>query len=59
MSILTKREIRLILEVIGEKVGFGYSKDRRIAALQAKLSIMLEMAPEDAQPPKDNNMRNL
>ncbi len=57
--ILTKKEILLILDRIGEETvaepttkfpyrisrkGHGYSDDKEIGALQAKLSIMLEMA---------------
>ena len=57
--ILTKREILNILVLIGEKTvveptpafpyrvtakGSGYHSDSEIAKLQAKLSIMLEMA---------------
>jgi len=57
--LLTKDEIVLILNLLQEetvvdrtpefpyrisKEGFGYSKDKKIGALQAKLSIMLEMA---------------
>lgn len=55
---LTKEDILFILERIGEQTvveptkefpyrvscrGHGYSKDRKIGALQAKLSILLEM----------------
>lgn len=55
---LTVAEIQLILEKIGvEKVatfdgytvvkrGSGYSKDPEIGALQAKLSILLQIAAE-------------
>jgi len=39
---LTKDEIMFILEKINP--GFGYSDDPKIARLQAKLSIMLELA---------------
>ncbi len=41
---LSKSEIALILEVISEKYGMGYSDNPEVGALQAKLSIMLEMA---------------
>jgi len=56
---LTKDEILLILKHIGSETvveptpafpyrvsreGHGYSSDKKIGALQAKLSIMLEMA---------------
>jgi len=39
---LTSKEIVLILEKIHP--GFGYSKDPGVSVLQAKLSIMLEVA---------------
>jgi hypothetical protein len=57
--VLTKQDILFILERIGEKTvveptkafpyrvsceGRGYSDDKKVGALQAKLSIMLEMA---------------
>ncbi len=38
---LTEKEIRLILDLIREKYGLGYIKDKEVAALQAKFSIML------------------
>ena len=56
---LTAADIRLLLEKLGEETvvepsdsfpyrvscrAMGYSKDKKIGALQAKLSIMLEMA---------------
>ena len=56
MGSLTTSEISLILSRLSTeevakfdgytvtKPGFGYSKDREIGALQAKLSIMLEIA---------------
>jgi hypothetical protein len=59
--ILTKEDIYLIMKAIGEETvvkptdkfpyrvsreGRGYSSDPKIGALQAKLSIMLEMARE-------------
>ncbi len=40
---LTAAEIRLILEALREKYGAGYSDKPEIGALQAKLSILLEM----------------
>lgn len=43
---LTVEEIRLILEIIQKQEGFGYSKDPKIGALQAKLSIMLQAKAE-------------
>ncbi len=42
---LTSEEIRLILEAIHPE-GFGYSEDKKVAKLQAKLSIMLQVAVE-------------
>ena len=39
---LNKEEIELILELLSEKYGFGYSEDPIVARLQAKLSIMGE-----------------
>lgn len=41
---LTVKEIAYILDLIAATLpgGFGYSKDPEVAALQAKLSIMLE-----------------
>lgn len=44
---LTKRQILVILGLISEKFGGGYSSNKEILALQAKLSIMLEMAKEE------------
>lgn len=59
--LLTKTEIRTLLDALGHEVivqrtgkfpytiicpGMGYSSDPKIAALQGKLSIMLEAAPE-------------
>lgn len=56
---LTREQILLLLERIAEETvvepnkefpyrisrkGFGYSKDKQIASIQATLSIMLEMA---------------
>jgi len=62
---LTEEQIRFILERIGEETvveptkdfpyrvsrasNFGYSKDRKIGALQAALSIMLEVACKRGQ----------
>jgi len=42
--ILTVEDIRFILTLMREKYGPGYSDDPQAGALQAKLSIMLEMA---------------
>lgn len=44
MNRLTKDEILLILKAIEKAHGVGYSNDPKVAALQAKLSIMLEVA---------------
>ena len=41
---LTAAEIRLIFEALTAKYGFGYSTVPEVAKLQAKLSIMLEVA---------------
>jgi len=56
---LTKEDIAFLLELLSEQTvvapskafpyriscqGTGYSKDRKVGALQAKLSIMLEVA---------------
>jgi hypothetical protein len=42
---LTKADIRLILSIITEKYGSGYTSE--IRGLQIKLSIMLEVAIEE------------
>ena len=41
--LLTEKEIRYILDLIAEKEGFGYSKNKEIGSLQVKLSTMLQM----------------
>lgn len=41
---LTAAEIRLLLEALVAKYGPGYSTEPNVAALQAKLSVMLEAA---------------
>lgn len=41
---LTVAEIQLILEALKTKYGRGYSDVPSVGSLQAKLSIMLEMA---------------
>jgi len=41
---LTVAEIQLILSALSAKYGSGYSDDPRVASLQVKLSVMLEMA---------------
>lgn len=40
---LTSREIELLLGLLSEKYGFGYSCIKEIGVLQAKLSIMGEI----------------
>lgn len=47
---LTAEDIALILELIAEKYGRGYSVDARIGKLQAKLSML--GALETARPPQ-------
>lgn len=37
-------EIRIILAALQEKYGLGYADDLNVSQLQAKLSIMLEVA---------------
>jgi hypothetical protein len=44
---LTKDEIRLILDLLAEKYGPGYSDIPEVARLQAKLSIMLQVASSE------------
>ncbi len=39
---LNKKQIKLILDLIAEKYGAGYSDDDEIFKLQSTLSIMLE-----------------
>lgn len=41
---LTADELRIIFESLEAKYGRGYSADKKVARLQAKLSIMLEAA---------------
>ena len=41
---LTKDEIMLVLNLLAEKYGHGYSDVPDVGRLQAKLSIMLELA---------------
>jgi len=41
---LTKDEIVMILNALSEKHGPGWSRDEKVGALQAKLSVMLEVA---------------
>ena len=48
--ILTVEDIQTILQALRDKYGFGYSDEPGIGALQAKLSIMLEMAAEQHEP---------
>lgn len=42
--ILTTADIYLILNALRDKYGMGYSDEPGVGTLQAKLSIMLEMA---------------
>lgn len=44
--ILSAREITLILQALQDKYGRGYSDDKEVGSLQAKLSIMGQMATE-------------
>jgi hypothetical protein len=44
MMRLTVAEIHLILDLIREKYGIGYSDVKEVSRLQTKLSIMLEVA---------------
>ena len=41
---LTVRDIEIILEALRKQYGHGYSDVKDVGALQAKLSIMLELA---------------
>lgn len=41
---LTAKEIQIILEALSEQFGSGYSDNKEVSALQAKLSIMGQMA---------------
>lgn len=41
--ILTADEILLILGLLSEKYGFGYSEEEEITLLQTKLSVLLEV----------------
>jgi hypothetical protein len=43
MNKLTQNEVLLILDLIVRVYGRGYAADPKVAALQAKLSIMLEV----------------
>jgi hypothetical protein len=43
---LTKEQILLILDALTAKYGFGYSNVEGVGALQAKLSIMLQVLNE-------------
>lgn len=46
MGGLTVEEIQFILELIRRKYGMGYSPVRAVGSLQAKLSILSEVAHE-------------
>lgn len=43
---LTTEELRIIFDALEAKYGRGYSADERVSRLQAKLSIMLEVAQQ-------------
>ena len=45
---LTVKEISIILDALAAKYGFGYSEVEHVGALQAKLSIMAEVAQKIA-----------
>lgn len=40
---LTKEEVQLLLRLLREKYGPGYSEEPGVGQLQAKLSVMLEV----------------
>ena len=40
----SSKQIQFLLSLMREKYGSGYADDPEVAALQARLSIMLEMA---------------
>ncbi len=42
-SLLSAADLRIILEALREKYGHGYSKDKAVGTLQAKLSILFEV----------------
>jgi len=44
---LSSNDIKILLNMLREKYGFGYSEIQEIGLLQAKLSIMLEMKTRD------------
>jgi hypothetical protein len=58
---LTESEIGYLLQLLAEKHGFGYSQDHvegdrgpvKVGALQAKLSLMLEVAHKMAAEKQD------
>lgn len=47
---LNVAEIQLLLDLLREKHGPGYAKDPEVGKLQAKLSIMLEVASQRGYP---------
>jgi hypothetical protein len=47
---LTERQIIILLGILKQKYGFGYSDDPEIAQLQAMLSIMLEVRQRSSEP---------
>lgn len=56
---LTVEEIQRLLELISEKYGFGYSNEPGVGALQAKLSIMQEMAAKRESVPSVANVKSV
>lgn len=42
--LLSAKEIALLLDALQHKYGPGYSKEKEVGVLQAKLSIMAEVA---------------
>lgn len=52
--LLTKDEILQILDALTDKYGMGYSSVEGVGALQAKLSVMLEVAGCEGQKEKSD-----
>jgi hypothetical protein len=44
MAVLTSKQIMILLNLLREKYGPGYSSEEGVGSLQAYLSIMLEVA---------------
>ena len=44
---LTREEVLIVLDLIRNKYGSGYAEDPAVGALQAKLSMMLRLLPEE------------